>query len=264
MAADESLNHLFYVPSRRDLLANALMFLCALLLAEAFHFLPMDPANLAGLIHDPSSTLLRSLLLVGIAFLVNYLIVFSAVDKYFLNWRQSASASIGTTITLCVAYSSVWGAYHLPPPQWQTVVRLFHTPHWRPFVQALRAGSVLACLSSVPLKVWTNWGNQEFFDYTPLRKATPEWKDLALKIERTKSLAAPDHNRMMTLLKGMTDALAGLGIRQPVTRRSSQRLKTALDIFSTWYTRETKFSPADLQGFGPEIRDTVAEIRALS
>jgi hypothetical protein len=181
-----------------------------------------------------------------------------------LNWRQSASASIGTTIAMCVAYSSVWGVYQLQPPQAQTLLLLFQTPHWRSFVQALQAGSVLACLSSVPLKAWTYRGNQEFLDYTPLRKAAPEWKDLALKIEQSQYLQTPDHNRMMTILKCMTDALAGLGIRQPVTRRTSQRLKSALDKFTVWHTRETKFTPTDLQGFGPEIRDTVAEIRTLS
>jgi hypothetical protein len=264
MAVDEALNVLFYVPSRKDLFGNGLFFLCALALGGVFHYLPIDPVNLAGLVHDASASTGRNLLLVGIALLVNFLVVFFAIDKYFLNWRQSASASIGTTIVICLAYASVWGVYHLQPLRAQALLRFVQTPNWRPFLQALRAGSVLACLSSVPLKAWTYRGNQEFLDYTPLRKAAPEWKKLANKIEHSQFLETADHNRMVTVLQGMTDALAALGTRQPVTRRTSQKLKTALDSFSAWYKRKTKFSPADLQGFDPEIQSTVAEIRTLS
>src|SRR6266478_3773796 len=256
MAADEALNVLFYVPSRKDFLGNGLIFVCAVLLAGGFHYLPIDPANLAGLVYDPASTLGRSLFLAGIAFLANYLIVFFAVDKYFLNWRQSASASIGTTIAVCIAYSSVWGVYHLQHLQGRTLLHLFKT-HWRPLVQALRAGAVLSCLSSVPLKAWTYRGNQEFLEFTPLRKAACEWKELAAKIEKSQFLSTADHGRMKTLVKSMIDALAGIGVRQPITRRPSGRLKTALDRFDAWYLHETRFGPGNLKGFDSSIEDAV-------
>ena len=56
MAVDEALNVLFYVPSRKDLFGNGLFFLCALALGGAFHYLPIDPVNLAGLVHDASAS----------------------------------------------------------------------------------------------------------------------------------------------------------------------------------------------------------------
>lgn len=263
MAFSEALNIFFYVPTRKDFLGNGLIFVCAVLLAGSFHYLPMDPANLAGLVHDPASTLRRNFFLVGIAFLVNYLIVLFAIDKYFLNWQQSASASVGTTIAICIAYSSVWGVYHLQPPQGRTLLLLLQTHPWKQFVQALRAGSVLACLSSVPLKAWTYRGNQETLEFTPLRKAAGEWKDLAAKIERSQYLGAADHTRMLAIMKSMTDTLAGIGIPQPITRRTSQRLKTALDAFGAWYVHETRVSPMNLKGFDAGIQDTVQTIRSL-
>jgi len=265
MAADEALNVLFYVPTRKDFLGNGLIFVCAILLAGGFHYLPIDPANLAGLVHDPTSTLRRSLFLAGIAFLVNYLIVFFAVDKYFLNWRQAASASIGTTIAICIAYSSIWGVYHLRPPQGRTLLLLFQTHPWRPFVQALRAGSVLACLSSVPLKVWTYQGNQQFVEFTPLRKAAGVWRDLAAKIERIRKsgqrLTNADDTRMKGALDSMAATLAAFGSRQPVTEAASAKLGAALQAFRDWYVHEAVPGPANVAGFDDRIKDDVRKIR---
>lgn len=267
MAAGESLNVLFYVPSRKDLVGNGVIFLCAILLAVGYHYLPVDPANLGGLVHDPTSSMRNSLLLFGMTIVVNYLIVFFAVDKFFLNWRQAASASIGTTVIICLAYSSVWGAYHLQPPQVQRILALVDARSLKPFVQALRAGGVLACLSSVPLKLWTYQGNQEFLDFTPLRKAASEWKTLAAKIEKLsqsrEKFEAADHNRMLIVLKNMTDALAGIGKRQPITRSSSQRLSVTLEAFNAWYLHEAVPSPENITGFDERISDVVKTIRSL-
>jgi len=258
MAVHEALNVLFYVPTRKDFLGNGLIFLCAVLLAGGFHYLPIDPANLGRLVHDPTSTLRRSLFLAGTAFLVNYLLAFFAVDKYFLNWRQSASASVGTAIAICTAYSLVWGVYHLQ-------ALLAHAHPWRPLVQAVRAGTVLACLSSVPLKAWTYLGNLESLDFGPFRKAAYDWKNLALKIERSLYLGNEDHARMPIITKNMTDALTATGRRQPITRESSERLKTAIDAFNAWYVHETRVSPMNLKGFDDAgIQGTVQEIRTIS
>ncbi len=258
MAVNEALNVLFYVPSRKDFLGNGLIFVCAILLAGGFQYLPIDPASLGHLVHDPTSTLRRSLLLAGIALLVNYLLIFFAVDKYFLNWRQSASASVGTAIAICTAYSLVWGVYHLQ-------ALLAHAHPWRPLVQAVRAGTVLACLSSLPLKAWTYLGNLESLDFGPFRKAAYDWKSLALKIERSLYLGNEDHVRMPIVTKNMTDALTSTGRRQPITRESSERLKTAIDAFNAWYVHETRVSPMNLKGFDDDaIRRIVEEIRTLA
>jgi hypothetical protein len=268
MAADELLNVLFYVPTKKDLLANGLMFLCAAVLAAVFHYFPVDPATLGALVRDPASSLHQNLLALAIGGIVNYAIIFFAIDKFFLNSKESASAALGTTVLICLLYAVVWGGSHLHDRPWTVVLAWLHARDVRPFVVALRAGSILACLSSVPLKAWTFLGNQEFLDFSALRKAAPEWKNLVKKIEDIPHtgvpLTAAEGDRMNALLAAMLAALAGVGRRQPVARRDSPQLEGALRNFQAWFAHEAVPSAANINGLGAGIREDVRTIRQLS
>src|SRR6266581_5667112 len=228
MAIKEALNTLFYIPTSKDLVGNAVLSVCAVLLAVTFHYLPVEP-SLTGLLQNSSGTF-RSSLLVGMAFTVNYFIVLFAIDKYFLNSRQSSSASVGTTIVVCVAYALVWSLYRL------------HTDKWQ-LLDSLKAGSVLAFLSSIPLRALTYKGNQESFDFTILRKAAIEWKRLAQRIEKSNYLNKSDHEAMKNVTESMLQQLGHHeGFLQPIAARASEKLKEALDIFRRWYLHETRAS----------------------
>lgn len=268
MAADELLNVLFYVPTKRDLLGNGLIFLCAAVLASVFHYLPIDPATLGALVRDPASSLDQNLLPLGIGFVVNYEIIFFAIDKFFLNSKETASAALGTTLLVCLAYTMVWGLNHLHGRPWAIVLAWIQAHDVRPFVVALRAGSILACLSSVPLKAWTYLGNQEFLDFSRLRKTAPEWKSLAKKIEKIPStgilLTAAEGDRVNTLLVTMLEALAGVGRRQPVARRQAPNLEGALRNFQAWFAHEAVPNALNIKGFAAGIREDVQTIRQLS
>ena len=152
--------------------------------------LPIDPATLGALVRDPASSLDQNLLALGIGFVVNYEIIFFAIDKFFLNSKETASAALGTTLLVCLAYTMVWGLNHLHGRPWAIVLAWIQAHDVRPFVVALRAGSILACLSSVPLKAWTYWGTRSFWISHDSARQAPEWKS---RPRKSKRFQAPEY-----------------------------------------------------------------------
>jgi hypothetical protein len=250
----------FYVPSLKDFAANVSVYIFLLVLAGVLHYFTDVPEKIMGFLNPRSPSVSASILLLAIGFCLNFMPIFFAIDNYYMNWRQTARAAVGTTVCVCLLYTLLWKTFESGLPHWHSFVSPLNAGSWRKVLRLVMSGSLISVVTSFKLGFS---GNLEAFDFKDLRRYGVVWKHLVKTLETEKKLNGDQHAKIKKATTSILEQLRSGGRMQPSVVEKAKGLGERMREFEKWYDDETKPGFVNLVGLKPKIVPTVSEIRKL-
>src|ERR1700683_4655798 len=181
MTTLQMINRVLYIPSAKLRFVNLVMFIGTVLLAVLFHFVSTPLDAITALLRQSDSPLGLSLFVFLISFSTSMAIIFFGVDRYFLSWRHSFCATLGTTVLVSIVYGVVWSLFEIEQAEQSFVFLQPHRWNVSYTVNNLKAGTLLAIFSSIGLsnRLWLK--DDYAYDFIEFQKDAKHWKSLIEK-----------------------------------------------------------------------------------